>query len=116
MRVLVCGSRGWQDPEPIRQLMEALAKLDEVTLVHGDAKGADRLAACMAPNYGVRVEAHPAAWKRDFKAAGPIRNQEMLDSGVDVVFAFRSAGRSHGTDDMIRRAEQAGVPVNITHA
>lgn len=42
-------------------------------------------------------------------AAGPIRNQHMLDIGKpDVVLAF-PGGR--GTEDMIRRAEKAGVPV-----
>jgi hypothetical protein len=41
-------------------------------------------------------------------AAGVYRNQEMLDSGVDLVLAFPGGV---GTHDMITRAEAAGVEV-----
>lgn len=45
------------------------------------------------------------------KAAGPIRNQRMLDEGKpDLVVAF-PGGR--GTADMVRRAKAAGVPVRL---
>ena len=43
------------------------------------------------------------------KAAGPIRNQQMLDEGKpDVVIAFPGAS---GTADMINRAGLTNVPV-----
>lgn len=62
----------------------------------------------MARQLGLAVEVHPADWGRYGKAAGPIRNQEMLESGIDLVIAL-PGGR--GTADMVRRAEGAGVPV-----
>jgi hypothetical protein len=43
------------------------------------------------------------------KAAGPIRNQRMIDEGKpDLVIAF-PGGR--GTADMVSRAKKAGIPV-----
>lgn len=79
------------------------------TLVHGAATGADSLAAEWWGDIQERpTEAHPADWDRHGKAAGPIRNQEMVDSGLDLCIAF-PGGR--GTADMIRRCEAAGVPV-----
>jgi hypothetical protein len=47
-------------------------------------------------------------WKRHGPAAGPMRNQRMLDWGPDLVVAF-AGGK--GTADMVRRARAAGVDV-----
>src|SRR5690606_11824331 len=79
------------------------------TLVHGGAPGADSEAAYVAA-YLLEwpVEAHPADWQRHGRAAGPIRNQQMVDSGADLVIAF-PGGR--GTADLIRRAPGIPVPV-----
>ncbi len=49
-----------------------------------------------------------ALWERHGRAAGVIRNQAMLDYGIDLVLAF-PGGR--GTADMVRRARSAGVAV-----
>ena len=50
----------------------------------------------------------PADWEKWDTAAGPKRNQMMLDQKPDIILAF-PGGR--GTADMIARAEQAGVEV-----
>ena len=116
MRVLICGSRGWQDKRPIWDVLQMLERegyVAGVTIVHGDARGADRIAATLAPNCGHRVEPHPAAWRLHGRRAGYLRNAEMLASGIDHVYAFRSAGVSKGTDQMITLAREAGVPVTV---
>jgi hypothetical protein len=52
---------------------------------------------------------YKAEWDKHGRAAGPIRNQQMLDDGKpDLVLAF-AGGR--GTDDMCRRAREAGIEV-----
>ena len=57
----------------------------------------------------IPVKEYPADWQKHGRAAGPIRNQQMLDEGKpDLVVAF-DGGR--GTADMIARAEKAGVRV-----
>ena len=57
----------------------------------------------------------PADWKKWGKAAGPIRNREMLlyaKERAPVIVAFWN-GISSGTRDMIEQAENAGVEVHI---
>ena len=111
MRLLICGSRTWWDPVPIAAVLAACPP--DTTVVHGDARGADRLAAGLARLAGLAVEAHPADWTRDGRAAGPRRNAAMLATGIDQVVAFRVDGASPGTDHMVRIARKAGVPVRI---
>lgn len=107
MRIIVCGGRDYDDAETVTAVIMALHP-DVVTIVHGDAPGADSLARMVGTGLGFEVEHHPADWKRHGKAAGPIRNQQMLDAGADLVIAF-PGGR--GTADMVKRAKGAGVPV-----
>lgn len=115
MRVLVCGGRDFQDRASISMMLEpyrpANAAMDasEHVLILGGALGADTLAEQWADVWGVRKRVFPADWKTHGKAAGPLRNQRMLDEGKpDVVIAF-PGGR--GTADMVRRARAAGLQV-----
>lgn len=111
MRVIACGSRRWADSWPIR---EALATLPAATtVVHGAAPGADSLAGAIARKLGLRVEAHPAEWGRWGRSAGPRRNARMVALGADLCLAFRLRGPSPGTDDMMRRCREAGIPVEV---
>lgn len=69
------------------------------TIISGACRGADRLAVMWAKSVGVPVEEYPANWGRYGKAAGPIRNLQMLKDGKpDLVVAF-SGG--HGTLHMM---------------
>lgn len=107
MRVIVCGGRDYTDARTVRRVVHALDH-DTVTIVHGGARGADVLAETVAMECGIRVEPHPALWALHGKAAGPIRNREMLDAGADLVLAF-PGGR--GTAHMVSIARAAGIPV-----
>ena len=123
-RVLVCGSRDWTDPEPIRAFLAGLPA--DAVVVHGAAPGADRIAGQLAAERGLAVEPVPAEWQvhapgwcrcrkplpRYCKAAGSRRNQEMLDRGVDRAGAFPLPS-SRGTWDMVNRLRAAKVPVYI---
>lgn len=119
MRVLICGSRNWSDPGPINALLAGLDILAEgqnesLVVIHGDANGADTLAGNLAKRWGAKVIPEPADWDKHGKAAGPIRNQKMLDDhSPDVVYAFRCEGKSNGTDDMCNRARKAGIPTYV---
>jgi hypothetical protein len=107
MRLLIAGSRDWQDETPIRQ---ALERARPTVLIHGAARGADSIAARLAYAMGIEVRAYPADW-RIGRAAGVIRNQRMLDEGrPDWVIAFADDLLvSRGTRDMIERAVEHGV-------
>lgn len=59
--------------------------------------------------WNVEQEVHDADWNEYGRAAGPIRNQEMVDAGADVCLAFPTGGP--GTRDCMRRARDAGIRV-----
>lgn len=143
MRVLVCGSRtftkwkeqGWMMHcllgglyGNIKSLHPELGAINptysEFVLIEGGATGADEKAHFwglgMAPadrkeNGGIFEHlTFEADWKTHGKAAGPIRNQRMLDEGKPTVcYAFidKPLAESRGTFDMVTRCRKAGVPV-----
>ena len=108
-RVIVCGTRKWRDRD---RITDRLFDLPPSIIVHGNAAGADRIAAQEAQKLGLLVEAHPANWELHGKAAGPIRNKEMADAGAELCIAFWD-GESRGTLDMMCRAHAAKIPVEI---
>ena len=112
MKILICGDRNWFSQETIRhQLLRYDATQDIV--IHGDASGADKLGAKAAELLGFtpdRVLAFPADWTKYGRAAGPIRNQQMIDQKPDVVLAFHDQiDKSKGTKNLILLAQQAGI-------
>jgi hypothetical protein len=116
VRVLICGSREWTDGAAIRRELERLNGV--VWVIEGGARGADALGEAAALALGIAVRHFPADWQRYGRAAGPIRNQRMLDEGKpDLVLAFHAdLARSKGTADMVRRATKAGIQVRVFEA
>jgi hypothetical protein len=111
MRVLICGSRTWIDKAAIAADLFELGPFEVV--IHGGARGADRISGEVARNLGIPVKVYKADWRRYGKRAGSIRNLEMLDKGKpDLVIAYWD-GESPGTRDMILKAERAGVTVKM---
>lgn len=112
--VLVCGGRDYRDTSKVRTILDGFAHdKGPIILVQGGASGADELARQWARRQNEStlhwMINDPADFKSLGRKAGPIRNQRMLDEHQpDIVIAF-PGGR--GTDDMVRRAEKAGVPV-----
>lgn len=118
MRILVTGSRDWTDVHLIiKALCESIhAKglrpddFPEVTVVHGGAKGADRIAGYYAQNVFMKEEYHPADWNQYGKSAGYVRNKHMVNLGADVCLAFIK-NNSKGATMCAGLAEKAGIPV-----
>jgi hypothetical protein len=114
MRVICCGSRDWVDSRIIWEALSDLADTHpDAEVVHGAARGADSIAGRVAKALGLTVTAVPADWNTYGKAAGAVRNKEMLGMAPDRVYAFRCLGESKGTDNMIQIAQKAGVPVAV---
>lgn len=116
MRVVICGPRNWRDRWTIERAVDlaeaACAEMVNTTLtiVQGEAKGADWMAKDEAELRGIHVECFPADWDTYGKAAGAIRNQWMLDSGIDLVIAVAPReGLTRGTKNMVWIARKAGV-------
>ena len=141
-RVLVCGDREWQDDAIIHAVLTGLyaehsvgwlvAHVTPFCVIEGGARGADRAAGWWAgcsplhgppsdhAEYDERQcpcdhERYPADWEKHGKAAGPIRNQQMLTEGKpDLVLAFHDdLASSKGTRDMVMRATKAGIPTYV---
>ena len=112
MRVLICGGREFQDETWLWSVMdETHTKTPISEVIAGGAPGADTLGAEWAAGRGIPCRVFMADWENLKRAAGPIRNQRMLDEGKpELVVAF-PGGR--GTADMVRRAREAGVAVQI---
>lgn len=115
MTILVCGSRSlprsWY--QKVKSRLEVLPR--DTCVVQGGADGADMLARVAAQWLGLQVVTVPADWKQLGRAAGPIRNQRMLDEHQpELVIAFHTdPALGRGTADMVRRARAAGLPVEI---
>lgn len=130
MRVLFFGSRDYDNSTAIQdELVRLKARYGAaLTIIHGDARGADALACEWCDRLNIPHEMYyagyitynettllsifkPSDWNKDGKRAGALRNQAMLDSGVQGGVGFRCAGKSNGTDDMARRLVAANVPL-----
>jgi hypothetical protein len=118
MRILVTGSRAWIDEETIRHVLIAeshrlCVRAVDVIVVHGGARGADAIADRLAREYGCQVEVVQADWGRYGRAAGPIRNAEMVSRGAVVCLGF-PIGISRGTRHCLAMAEAAGIHTVVT--
>lgn len=79
-------------------------------IIEGEAKGADTHARKWAEAQDVAVEPYPAEWELYGKAAGHIRNKQMLvDGQPDLVLAFsHELSASRGTTNMVTQSREAG--------
>lgn len=111
-RVLVTGSRAWTDYLKVEKILTSLTETlgTDITLVHGKCRGLDLMAEGIAKALGWEIDPYPAKWSVYGKAAGPIRNQEMVDSGADMCIGFPFPN-SDGTFDCMLKAASAGIPV-----
>src|SRR5688572_7418190 len=106
MRVLVCGGRDYDNALRVFFQLDSLRRQhDFLIVIQGGANGADKLAREWCMRRQVSFVTVEAEWETHGKAAGPMRNQKMLDLyEPEIVLAF-PGGR--GTADMVRRAEAA---------
>ena len=97
-------------------------------LLHGGARGADRTIGRAAHQLGWPVEVLPADWRRHGRAAGPIRNRELLELAISRAEALSSAAATvsvlvvafpggAGTASLVREARRlaahAPVPLSV---
>lgn len=116
MRVLICGDRDWKDEDTIENYIKTLPPRSVV--IHGNCRGADRIARRLALKHGHSELPIKAKWGKHGRSAGPRRNREMLDKGKpDIVIAFHdNIEESKGTKDMIDKTRKRGIPYKIIHS
>lgn len=130
-RIVVTGDREWTDRAAIVAWADRIGLGPGDVVIAGGARGADTLAADVARTCSADVIEEPAAWtvhdvegrtavpchhppSTTCPAAGPRRNQKMLDvhRPTECVWFHDDLGASRGTRDMVRRARRAGLPAS----
>jgi len=111
-RVLVCGGRHFDDRAFVFGYLDMLSESVVInTIIQGDCPtGADHLARMWAISRNHHFDSFPANWNAHGRAAGPIRNQRMIDEGRPTMGVAFPGGR--GTADMVRRLKAAGIAVH----
>lgn len=116
LRVLVTGSRTWQNSALIRAVLvdihhssSSIVDLGRIRLVSGHCPdGADFIAEGIAEGLDWSIEKHPALWHVHGKRAGYVRNEEMVASTPNLCVAFWD-GVSRGTKHTMDLCERYGV-------
>jgi hypothetical protein len=117
--VCLTGGRDFRDRALMAEIIGFLHAFyrEQLRIMHGDAPGADRMADVMARQLDVPVKPFPADWDGLGKAAGALRNTDMVNylemcrrkkHSVQVV-AFPG---NVGTRDMIKQSMRAGIDVD----
>lgn len=109
MKVIIAGSRHMEMGSfHLIQKAVDLSGFDITEVVCGLANGADLMGMYWANSKGIPVAKFPADWKQYKKAAGPIRNKQMLDY-ADGLIVFIWKG-SRGSENMLKQTIKAGKP------
>jgi hypothetical protein len=114
-KILVTGSREWSNIECVVTVLQQFES--GTVLIHGKCRGADVICAAVGEQLGFTVKEYPADWIQYGKAAGVVRNQQMLNmqhlvsDPIDLCLSFHDdITNSKGTADMVRRVLKAGIP------
>lgn len=112
-RVIVAGSREFKDYQLLEKTLDDFLqdRKEPTRILCGMAHGADELGLLYAHRHNYELEKHPAKWNIHGKRAGFIRNEEMANN-ADALVAFWD-GKSHGTKDMIKRAQEHGLGIRV---
>jgi hypothetical protein len=112
MKLAIVGSRDFNDYNLLHDTLRWFdAELD--CIISGGAAGADSLGAKFSDERHIECVVFPALWNTHGKAAGFIRNQQIVDA-CDIVLAFWD-GKSKGTEHTISLAKKAKKPTFIVY-
>lgn len=103
----------WCDDQGVDEVRHG--DCNEITRPDGSRiRGVDRTVADASTDHGMRVVAFPAHWDTHVRAAGAIRNKEMLlgeRGSAGTVHALVAWPGGRGTADCKRRAQANGIDV-----
>ena len=112
--IVVTGGRDFADAEHVSATLDIILEISRargfnMTLINGLARGADSMCRAWAIARNVTVIDFPADWENHGRAAGHIRNSDMLDNGKPHVCIAFPGGR--GTANMVKQSQSRGVLV-----
>lgn len=113
IHLAIVGSRKYNDADTFCDHVDAWIKEHgkPKTIISGGAAGADTLAALYARAHNISLTLYQPDWKQFGRAAGPKRNQQIVDA-CSHVLAFPSQ-HGRGTQDTMRKANRANKPVSV---
>ncbi len=112
MRLAIVGNRDYHNYEMIKEKVDYIRGQMVITeIVSGGAPGVDALAKRYATENKLQYTEFPADWEKYGKAAGPLRNTQIVEYS-DFVIAFPQ-GKSPGTRDTIAKAEKEGKLIMV---
>jgi hypothetical protein len=118
MRLLSSGYRYFSDYKVVEFEMKRILNSrpeEKHVVIHGNCQGADLTAAKVAEDNGWDCEIFSPEWDKHGKAAGPIRNEEMIRDGKpDYAVVFLSP-QSRGTLDMKNRLDKHKIKYTLVH-
>lgn len=113
MKLIVAGGRDFDFCDMVRQCIELeyLPFYENLTIITGGARGADRCGKLAAEALYLPNWEYMAEWDLYGKSAGYRRNVLMAEQ-ADALLAFWD-GESKGTKHMIDIATERGLEVNV---
>lgn len=112
LKVIVAGGREFDDYDRLCTVLDNMLPADEeLEIVSGGAKGADRLGEEFAHTRHISLKIIRANWDKYGKQAGHFRNEVMAEY-ADMLVAFWD-GKSPNTSHMINEARKHGVKVHV---
>lgn len=111
--ILWTGSRGWRDESIVRHAIEGFPR--PFRSIVGDADGFDAIVWSLLSKFSLPRWRFNARWKLYRNGAGPKRNELMI-AWLDHLDPFNFVvagwdGKSPGTKNCIKQAEEAGIDV-----
>ena len=110
MNVAIVGGRDFDDYDQFKSSING-EKIKFKSIISGGARGVDTMAEKYAKEIGVPVKIYLPDWTKHGKAAGPIRNRQIIES-ADCVIAFWDE-KSPGTRSSIAIAEELKKPTSL---
>jgi len=112
MKVIIAGGRDFNDYDLLcRKTDIILSRQDEIEIVSGVAKGADKLGERYANERGYPIKRFPPDWNHHGNRAGFIRNEDMA-LYADALILFWD-GRSRGSQNMLKIGSVIGLKIRI---
>lgn len=111
MKVAFTGDRHWKDWILVNETIRYFDSTRDEIHVGDEPNGLDHIVWELTSHFN-RYR-YIAEWKRYGRAAGPRRNEHMLNAEPDVLVAFHDDlnGKSKGTKNCVMQAQRKGILV-----
>ncbi len=111
-KIIIAGSRSFSNYQLLKQECNKFIQenqLDNVTIISGNARGADKLGEKYAKEHNYKCCIMPADWNQYGKRAGYLRNADMAKQ-ANALIAFWD-GQSRGTYHMIELSKKQNLKI-----